>query len=75
MKAVENASQLSTDKFYALATVEGGTKELARFVGADTNGFAFEVLNNIVRQDRAIQNLTVADRALTRLVFELGEAQ
>ncbi len=73
LKAVENTSQLSTDKFYALAIGDDGMKELGRFVGASEKGSAFVILNNIVRQDRAVQNITIRDRALPHLVFELGD--
>lgn len=74
LRAIEKPSQLNPEKFYALAITDGCQKELGRFMGKSHNGSAFQIMNNLVRQDTACKDIVVADRALAGAVFEIGEA-
>lgn len=78
MRSVDDKSQLDTGKFYALkVSKHSGLPELGRFIGMAGNGAAFVIMDNIVRQDSAVENVTVRTDMIPNVVFELedkGEA-
>jgi len=74
MRSVIGKAQLDTAKYYALKVNNTTGHELGRFIGMSENGAAFVIVNSLVRQDRAMENVTIRDDVLPEVVFEIGEA-